>query len=533
MKRKEILKYIFTMLMLLNFVGAFGIKDLSNNNTNEISERLINNPRSSTSIDDEHTVILCHFDMSGESSPSNSESVVVSVPIFLQFCDANAVIACNFENSWADINNHAASGNAYNFTSVAIEGNLSLNLDDTNDYVRWRDGTDYTQGTWECFMIPEQDSSVNSDYVSILSVSSGYTPLGALYYKEGLIGAHHSDGSSWTPEISYAMNLKGGQAYHFAYTFGSSGTFLYVNGELVNSSADTRRLSTSNYYFGIGAIFTYESPKSFPGTYDLVRFSDIQRTSFPVADALLSQGPASPLLDSLKTPDFDGKIILTWGRVLGTKFFTIYRHHSFITEINGSLTEVGTTPEFRFVDIVLSNGTFYYAVTASNMFGESSPSQTESVEILVERFPPSPPILYPSNSPTENSTYTVSWSPVEGSDNYLLFRETSMINSSEGLIPIMSGNFTSFIESGLTDGIYYYCVVATNEFGQSELSNIDLVIIASQDDLPEYKGNIPGFSTRFLVILMGLTSLGLIQTVMRNIQGKQPFFTRSSKRRIF
>jgi fibronectin type 3 domain-containing protein len=482
-------------------------------------------------LDGTYYYAITTMNMIGESLLSNCEAVVSEVPLILQFYDPGAVIACSFENSLDDINNHPYAANTDTFITSAVEGNFSFQFNETTNYVKWADTAYYTQGTWECFVVPEVDSAVNSDYVSILSVSDSLGwPVGAIYYKDGQIGAHHQDNLTWSSAITYEMNLEGGQLYHFAYTFGPSGTFLYVDGELVSSSLDSRSLSSSNAFFGIGAINSQSSPISMLGIYDMYRFSNIQRTSFPVALAILGQIPESPILHSLDTPDYDGQIILSWERGFGIRYFSIYRHHSAITEINSSLTILGTTTQFRFVDTISTPGTYYYCITSTNMYGESSPSQTEMVEVLTEPLLPPPPVLYPTNSPDADGSFKVSWSISAPDVIYSLYRETSPITSLDGLTPIMTNQTLYYHEIDLPDGTYYYCVIAINEAGQSALSNIDMVIVARPDDLSEYDGSIPGSSAGFIGILMGLTSLALVQRLKPRRKEGQDFFNRSFDR---
>ncbi|MHA1671983.1 MAG: hypothetical protein ACTSYI_00015, partial [Promethearchaeota archaeon] len=89
--------------------------------------------------------------------------------------------------------------------------------------------------------------------------------------------------------------LEPGTLYHIAYSFGPSGTHLYINGVDENSSTDTRILHTGNLYIGIGKIYSLNPTTVFSaqGDYDLFRWSSVQRTIFP---------PISDFIEYADTP---------------------------------------------------------------------------------------------------------------------------------------------------------------------------------------------------------------------------------------
>ena len=440
-----------------------------------------------------------------------------------EFDDSNTIIVSYFENNIDDTHEHSSSSSDINFTSSSIEGDYSLIIDQQSDYARWYDLSNYNQGTWECMVIPGKNTGDDSVHLKLISVSaSGGWPVGSIYYYQGQICGRHNTGSNWVDPITYTLELIEDQLYHFAYSFGPLGTFLYVDGLLVNSSEDTRPLSSSANYYGIGAITTQGTPVSFNGTYDMFRFSDIQRTSFPEAQNILSNRPEPPILNHVDTPDYDGKIILTWQQIVGISYYKVYRYTSQITKINNSITFIGKTELNRICDFVSTNQTYYYVVTAINMYGGSNISNNAIVVIEIPPYIPLTPILYQINSPDDDGTFTINWSPVENVEKYFLFRDTSFINTIEGLEPIFNGLNLNYTETNLPEGTYYYCVIAINGSNWSEISNIDRVIVKK---LPDFSSNnIKGYSNEIFLLSFGLISIILVRMnkiKLRNCKGME------------
>ena len=97
--------------------------------------------------------------------------------------------------------------------------------------------------------------------------------------------------------------------------------------------------------------------------------------------------PASPVLsDIAPNPNLNGTIILWWSASAG-QFHNVYCYTDLITSINSSLylvSNIGITSE---IDSGLTNGTYYYAITAINASGVSNVSNCQSVTMAIP--PPS------------------------------------------------------------------------------------------------------------------------------------------------
>ncbi len=79
--------------------------------------------------------------------------------------------------------------------------------------------------------------------------------------------------------------------------------------------------------------------------------------------------------------------------------------------------------------------------------------------------------------------FDLRWSSSQGSKEYFLYREASFINSIAGLEPYVELTTSSFSDRLMASGNYYYAVVASNEYGESEISNVVQISITEQQNL--------------------------------------------------
>ncbi|MHA1130578.1 MAG: hypothetical protein ACTSQQ_07175 [Candidatus Helarchaeota archaeon] len=91
-------------------------------------------------------------------------------------------------------------------------------------------------------------------------------------------------------------------------------------------------------------------------------------------------------------PSPTGVIQLSWTAASYAAYYKLYRSNTPINNsVIGALTPITTTRSTSYIDTVLSNGTYYYALIAHNVGGDGSLSNCESVKIV----PPSPPSGWP------------------------------------------------------------------------------------------------------------------------------------------
>ncbi|MFX1296610.1 MAG: DUF1349 domain-containing protein [Promethearchaeota archaeon] len=103
--------------------------------------------------------------------------------------------------------------------------------------------------------------------------------------------------------------------------------------------------------------------------------------------------PNPPILyPILPEIDDDGIVRLNWSDGENITTYYVYRTTSNINSI-ANLSAIAAVPISNYQDSISRNGIYYYVIVASNTYGNSSPSNCESVVVAIS--PPNPPILYP------------------------------------------------------------------------------------------------------------------------------------------
>jgi surface protein len=86
-----------------------------------------------------------------------------------------------------------------------------------------------------------------------------------------------------------------------------------------------------------------------------------------------------------ETPDTDGVFTLTWTSSASADNYSVYRHSSYITEINGSLTLLANEiTELPLMLINYADGTYYFIVVAHNEYGDTLSNCIEIVVAIPE-----------------------------------------------------------------------------------------------------------------------------------------------------
>jgi fibronectin type 3 domain-containing protein len=159
-----------------------------------------------------------------------------------------------------------------------------------------------------------------------------------------------------------------------------------------------------------------------------------------------------------------------------------------------TLTEIARVTSLNHTDTDVENGkTYYYSVVAVNGVGLGEPSMPASARPLG---PPGAPGVFTAKV-TGNSIH-LSWAaPTTGNTaevtGYKVYRGTDE-NELELLAEL--GTLTSFGDKDVKKSrLYYYRVVATSEFGDSEMSRLGNAKIAKEEE--------PGFGTIAVVLAMG------------------------------
>ena len=144
--------------------------------------------------------------------------------------------------------------------------------------------------------------------------------------------------------------------------------------------------------------------------------------------------------------------------------------------------------------------------------------RTSNFDIYARRIlPPSAPQLEDIvPSPNTDGNIFLEWSDSFGAENYSVYRSTSIITDTSSLTPIalISTGATNYTDSGLSNGLYYYIIVASNATGDS-MSNCNSIQVA-----------LSGPNLGLLILLIFLfpiigVSLGLIVLYYRRREEEQ------------
>ncbi len=145
---------------------------------------------------------------------------------------------------------------------------------------------------------------------------------------------------------------------------------------------------------------------------------------------------------------------------------------------------------------------------------------------------PMQPLLEEINpNPIPVGNISLSWSAVQDAINYEIYRETSHFSSVSGLTAIATSTTISYTDTVNATGYYYYAVLATNDYGDSLVSNVEFVevieetstgIFASLEigELLIFAGIVVGFQLVFSILTYSLLS-SKIQSTYKPKKGKK------------
>ena len=211
--------------------------------------------------------------------------------------------------------------------------------------------------------------------------------------------------------------------------------------------------------------------------------------------------PNPPTLLSVQpNPSTTGILYLTWNQIQSVKLYNVYRSNSFITTINMTVLNLGSTSNTWWTDSGRSDGMWYYVVTAVNASGESAPSNCQVGSVATPNFGLSPPTLsIIAPDPSINGPIGFNWSVTQGASSYSVYRSNSLITILNATVSNLgsTGN-TWWTDSGRLNGTWYYAVTALNASGESAPSNcqsVMVMILTMPPDPPKLSLIVPDLST--------------------------------------
>ncbi len=200
-----------------------------------------------------------------------------------------------------------------------------------------------------------------------------------------------------------------------------------------------------------------------------------------VTVAIPPQAPTlSPIFPSSSN---SGIIELNWNDIPEATTYVLFR--GFNTNSFSEMRLIAETSHNSYVDSVTLKGIYYYAIIASNSFGNSSLSNFEAVDVTV---PPSTPFLsHITPNPSTNGTIELNWNNVEGATTYYVLRDTTFTTAPHEWQSVFIVTGCSYTDRLYSDGTYYYSIIAGDTLINSSVSNCESVevrIMTPPDTLP-------------------------------------------------
>ncbi|MGV9141349.1 MAG: hypothetical protein ACOC1X_00260 [Promethearchaeota archaeon] len=286
--------------------------------------------------------------------------------------------------------------------------------------------------------------------------------------------------------------------YTMYYTNNDSHVFIYANFSftlenetiLLKSKDITENLTLSptrtnnTYSKHIGKVLEFEVIKSI-GEQFVLEISEELSLNIILMSLFEEPEPLEPpedfelFTEDYNDPDPDGSFKLKWIQSIDARSYTIYTHNETFDIIHENLTKITDlnydTLEYDISS--LTNGTYYYAVSATNSDGTTLSNVIEiTVEIIPEAPVPKPGSFLAfsdAGNPDTDGKFNLTWTPASGANYYNIFMgnnpitEDNLDNAVKIAENIQPTDGEMRFEITETNGSYFYSIVAYNEGGYS------------------------------------------------------------------
>ena len=128
--------------------------------------------------------------------------------------------------------------------------------------------------------------------------------------------------------------------------------------------------------------------------------------------------------------------------------------------------------------------------------------------------PPSPWFKPITPNPSLNGTYTIGWQYLPEVEFYNVYRDIHPISGTSGRTPYLVLTNTSYVESGMAEGTYFYVVTTIVNGVESQISNPGVVEV----DLPNPPKKIPGYNLLVIFMCMGIAALMILKKEKKRLR---------------
>jgi titin len=175
--------------------------------------------------------------------------------------------------------------------------------------------------------------------------------------------------------------------------------------------------------------------------------------------------PADPSLAPISNPDGDGQYLLNWSDVAEAESYRLEEDDN-ADYSSPTVKYTGTDSQYEVTG--QGTGRWYYRVRTSNVGGDSSWSNTESVGVV-----PEAPVLAAISNPGGDGEYLVDWSDVTGATSYEVEQaDNPEFTAATAVDTVTSSQLQVY---GQETGLWYYRVRSSNDGGDSTWSNTESV----------------------------------------------------------
>jgi hypothetical protein len=175
----------------------------------------------------------------------------------------------------------------------------------------------------------------------------------------------------------------------------------------------------------------------------------------------VAPGIYPPELTSIvPNPSTTGIINLFWSKIWEATLYYVFCSSSHIWSTDG-LTPIAITANSNYTDNIDEDGFYYYAIVAETLFGNTTRSNCEYVEVDIPKIA-SPELSFITPNPTDIANAYLDWNDIFDAEDYEIYRSSSYIWSVDGLTPIATVLTSEYTDSLPGEGFYFYVIVARN-----------------------------------------------------------------------
>ncbi|WP_164737337.1 LamG-like jellyroll fold domain-containing protein, partial [Georgenia sp. SYP-B2076] len=304
--------------------------------------------------------------------------------------------------------------------------------------------------------------------------------------------------AGYAATITSTRQYNDGQPHHVVGTQGPDGLALYVDGILVGTDSQTTNQGYTGYW-RVGGDNLNGWPNqpagvNFAGRIDEVAVYGHTLTAEQVANHhTLGTGSTPPDRTAPTAPAdltagaVDQDVVLSWSPATDDVAVTGYVVHRSDTDgfTPSAATRLGEVSETSFTDTGVAAGTWYYRVVATDAAGNLSEASAQATATVAAPDTSAPSAPADVTATVNGDVVTLGWSA--SSDDRGVTGYTVHRSDTDGFTPsattqIGSVSGTSFTDTGVAAGTWYYRVVATDAAGNlSEASAQATATVAAPD----------------------------------------------------